>query len=377
MSADCIASCTKQCRVRFQDCLEASNAKHEWLTNRLADFDLWADGIGAALENHHGSLDYRLRDRSDIRDIVLRLIETLRDTLKQYVDECTSAWEAVTTGSQRPRPDCSDEPTGNSGAGTKSSAPSTPFSEISTRINRIMDQLNRLSMAIRRSGNVIRYEKADRSLKLEEYAEFINTLHFLLARKIKGHNEEEKTAVLRSGLLPDPKQLTKTITIEEVLQLRQMLTDPVLLSIQDRLIRINVKRRNRIFCARDRSERMTSQYSNQARSLIHTQTQDASAPGGLRLPHDNSLERGNEPHNKQPKEQSTRTLVASSATGLGSQLARPPQPPNSAAPTKTTTTGADIGFPRPPHRQHDASLFQCPYCYITLDKKYSEKRRWR
>jgi hypothetical protein len=83
-----LAQRTSRCCQSFQACLGKSNSTdEEWLINRLADFELWATGIGAALRNR-SSLDSRLKDRPDIRDVMGGLIQSLQDILQQYESSC-------------------------------------------------------------------------------------------------------------------------------------------------------------------------------------------------------------------------------------------------------------------------------------------------
>jgi len=57
--------------------------KDEWAENRLADFNLWASGIGASARNR-ASLDARLAVRPDARDVIASLLRLLNSV----VEEC-------------------------------------------------------------------------------------------------------------------------------------------------------------------------------------------------------------------------------------------------------------------------------------------------
>jgi hypothetical protein len=57
--------------------------KNEWAENRLADFNLWASGIGASARNR-ASLDARLALRQDARDVIANLLRLLNTV----VEEC-------------------------------------------------------------------------------------------------------------------------------------------------------------------------------------------------------------------------------------------------------------------------------------------------
>lgn len=57
--------------------------QEEWAENRLADFNLWASGIGASARNR-ASLDARLALRPDAQDIIANLLRLLNTV----VEEC-------------------------------------------------------------------------------------------------------------------------------------------------------------------------------------------------------------------------------------------------------------------------------------------------
>ena len=82
-----LARSTIECRHSFERCLgRLSPTDNEWLMNRLADFKLWAAGIGAVAEGH-GSLEYRLTDREDIQEIIYGLTQSLWETLEDLESE--------------------------------------------------------------------------------------------------------------------------------------------------------------------------------------------------------------------------------------------------------------------------------------------------
>ncbi len=72
------------CRSSFVACLEVpALMKDEWAENRLADFNLWANGVGA-LATGRTSLDSRLALRPQDRNIIMKLLHLL----KSLVDNC-------------------------------------------------------------------------------------------------------------------------------------------------------------------------------------------------------------------------------------------------------------------------------------------------
>ena len=244
-------------------------------------------------------------------------------------------------------------------------------------IVKVIDQLNRLSVAIRRSGNRMRYEKADRCLQMDKYADFHDSLNFLFALKVLKSSEEGRT-ILRSKPPTNFDEPTDSFSMQGMLTLRRRLVHPVLLSIQERLIDLNIKRRHRIIYAKDHSSRIATERKTQS---------TVPAELGQRMQFarkESSQVRQAEAQDsfigaivERPQDQCKETLAATSATGVGSQLAGIPQPQSSLAPTQVTATGSMVEFPRPPNIRQDASIFQCPFCCITLDEKYSKKARWR
>jgi hypothetical protein len=58
--------------------------EQQWAETRLADFNLWASGIGA-LNRNKTSLDHRLATKPDAEVVVLSLLQSLEGA----VDDCT------------------------------------------------------------------------------------------------------------------------------------------------------------------------------------------------------------------------------------------------------------------------------------------------
>jgi hypothetical protein len=58
------------CRTRVEECLTIESLmQHEWAENRLADFNLWATGLGV-FASQRVSLDRRLSDQPEALAIV-------------------------------------------------------------------------------------------------------------------------------------------------------------------------------------------------------------------------------------------------------------------------------------------------------------------
>lgn len=87
--SDDIETLTKQCTRLLESCsLSPRLSENDWAQNRLDDFKLWSAGINATAPGH-ASLEWRLRSRSDIREVVLgflgELIEKVSNCLTHGV----------------------------------------------------------------------------------------------------------------------------------------------------------------------------------------------------------------------------------------------------------------------------------------------------
>jgi hypothetical protein len=72
------------CRQSFEECLSIDRLmEHEWAENRLADFNLWAAGVGAFAKKG-ASLDQRLVFKPDVREVIVNLLYML----KAFVGQC-------------------------------------------------------------------------------------------------------------------------------------------------------------------------------------------------------------------------------------------------------------------------------------------------
>ena len=79
-----ILDATQACLRSFNECLTVPVLRHrEWVENRLADFSLWAAGVGASAKERL-SLDSRLVCEPGMRTVVIDLLKTLI----VYVHQC-------------------------------------------------------------------------------------------------------------------------------------------------------------------------------------------------------------------------------------------------------------------------------------------------
>lgn len=92
---------TKKCEERFNAYLaQVDVEKYEWLEISSSDFNCWSSGLNAS---HSGrtSLDYKLRQRPDIKEIITGLLDCLDDSLEEYFDdspeECLGSGKFILT----------------------------------------------------------------------------------------------------------------------------------------------------------------------------------------------------------------------------------------------------------------------------------------
>ncbi len=89
-----IFNATASCRGSLHECLLVEALKeHGWAENRLADFNLWAAGVGASAPTQ-ASLDWRLHFQPEARTVLTNLLVTL----KGFVDQCRELGKASIQG---------------------------------------------------------------------------------------------------------------------------------------------------------------------------------------------------------------------------------------------------------------------------------------
>ncbi|KAK8059236.1 WD repeat-containing protein 88 [Apiospora saccharicola] len=217
----------------------------EWAENRLADFNLWASGIGAS-SRHRASLDARLSVNKDARDFIHNLLRALHNTLEQCKDLAQGKdWLELTEGRGRSQ---DVEPSSESRSFSPWSTPSDLSSnedsatskiepgmldelhEAKRSVDAILNQLVVNGVLIRRAGNRSRLQKADKTFAPEKYDDFRKFLETLL-------------------LSQGPHTTSDTFT--------PAFFDPSKLSgAQKGLIHANLKRRNRFVYAQKHSTKL-------------------------------------------------------------------------------------------------------------------------
>lgn len=84
--SDDINQSSLACEKLLQSCLLSPRlSEDDWAHGRLDDFKLWVAGINATAPGH-ASLEWRLRSRSDVKEVVLGLLEELMERIQDCLD---------------------------------------------------------------------------------------------------------------------------------------------------------------------------------------------------------------------------------------------------------------------------------------------------
>lgn len=59
--------------------------KHQWLETGRAEFNLWSLGLNAS-RSDRSSLDYKVRQRPDLQEIITDLLDGLDESLSECLD---------------------------------------------------------------------------------------------------------------------------------------------------------------------------------------------------------------------------------------------------------------------------------------------------
>ncbi|KAF5535539.1 ankyrin repeat-containing protein [Fusarium mexicanum] len=255
-----IFNATSACRSSLQSCLSIKPlAVNDWAENRLADFNLWAAGVGASAKTK-ASLDWRLHYQPEVRVVLVSLLITLRDYIEECKDrgliESGSESRNATfgdSGESTSRDELSAEarqenlalawfdalPSGSEDSDSSSTTSEDdetnkdirPIEGAMQAMEDILDHLIRIGFAIRKSGTTSRLRKADKSFQQDNYKE------------LKSH----LTMALIAGAQDNSDNSTKT-TDQRILDFENIYED--LTSERKHLIVANLRRRHRFNYAR-------------------------------------------------------------------------------------------------------------------------------
>jgi len=380
-----IFEATAACNQSFKACLAVEPlTKNEWAENRLADFNLWASGIGASTRSR-ASLDSRLALRPETRDVIANVLRLLAAT----VDKCKKlgevlppsvsgqllidVWDhaALSETTQTVSELSGDEDVRGRQAALSPEEPAlrsfSPWSDASDtqlenevenlcssdllhkhkrEVEMMLDQLARIAFAVRRSGRRSRLQKADQRFKPAEH--------------------EELQKHLTTVLLARPEFSKDQIDVSKLSE------------IQQRLIHCNLKRRNRLLYAQQHSIWLDT---DAAGPLSQGQANNARPTASEESAKENqkSLPLTTKPSIEAPAVLTNPTIrTGTSASAVSDSLGLPRDVlPAPAASTIMSSTVINLKYPRPPKIEKGARVFMCPCCCQTLPVTLSEGNRWK
>ncbi|RMJ10278.1 hypothetical protein CDV36_010111 [Fusarium kuroshium] len=293
----------------------------ERLDYKLADFNLWIDGIGA-LASSKASLDWRLNERPIDLALVKGNLVMLYQSLEDYAD-LQDKHQAL--------------------------------EEAILDIEAALGSLASLALAVRRTGKRSRLHKADRLFNEGEHSE------------LKQHLE--CIAVLR----PTEKGYSSR-------RFKQKLE--VLTPVQQRLVTANLRRRNRFLQARRHStglKRRNPELSSVSEDPVNQAHQPVFSPNlEIPIPAPSVIEQPL----KLLKNSDAPTISGTSASVPESKLRYTDpslkKPEVSTARTEVTRITATAHYPRPQLADDNQHMFQCPCCYQTMPvQEVKTNARWR
>ncbi|KAL7893700.1 hypothetical protein HDV64DRAFT_262102 [Trichoderma sp. TUCIM 5745] len=362
-SADCLQS--------FTDCLAVESlGKDEWAENRLADFNLWVSGTGASAQKR-ASLDSRLALEPQAREVILTLLNHLAEAVNRCkalaLSEITDEQPVAGAQTGRSSPVWSDESTDEElEVELRLLASRSPLGKQMKAVELMLDQLARIALAVRRSGRRSRLQKADQQFKPEDHSDLQTHLVTILLA-----HPESSGGPFHLFDLNNPSILKEQ-------------TDPARLSeIQQRLVRCNLKRRNRFLYAQRHAEKLGSgilQNQSHIQPIEATETPpDASKEPvkvvvtSVPLPiQEKQPDRGE----SAPVDPTVRTGTSASAVSnaLALQQMHKSAP---AASTVMSTTVRSLKYPHPPKVGEDVLIFKCPCCCQALPRVFLEGQKWK
>ncbi|KAK3385682.1 hypothetical protein B0H63DRAFT_186489 [Podospora didyma] len=352
-----------ECHSRFQECLELCVfGQDTWMEDRSADFNIWGFSIKADAMGH-SSLDHRLRNWPELSSIIVGLLSNLTTALERCLKKSNSIQDlsaVVNTPSEQDHgtsvwSDFSDD----SDDAQKEAEPRSrgAFSEEKIQIAATIDQLVRISVAIKRSGNRRRLERADESFKESQYPDL----------------ERHLTSLIRIAHL-DIREAAANDYLNAANDTR-LLTD-----VQRRLVRLNLLRHHRIKYAT--RLKPTSPPILAPVPAMSRKKPLIAIPSVLKRKgreHDVSVPQtapvataSKSAHTKSTA--SGFTSIPLTATDLGSQFKIPSAPPLPSV-TNISRIASKQDYPRCPATK---GLFICPYCSQSLyAEDFSKVSKWR
>lgn len=323
-----VAEVTHQCLGQFDDVLEKSKDDHDrWAENRRADFNLWADGVGAAAR-YKASLDARFASRP--RELILTRSLLLR--LNGYLKNFLSATD------------------------------DKALKESKEYIDLAIENLAAIAIAIRQTGRRSRLIKADKRFDPTAQDELKTHLTCLILLRVTTSEEE----VLSGGHRDHPQWWQREIKEE-------------LMPLQQRLIEANLRRRNRFLYAQAHSRGLASRPLPAQPLIQQNIVAQRPEPGQvmvLPIRKTDTVAGSESPATELPSLPANLalTFTGTSASIPASKLrwAEPQRSAPKAPQTQITAITRAAGYPKLSSRSHkharpgQPKVLKCPCCCETL-----------
>ncbi|KAK5989429.1 Transcriptional repressor rco-1 [Cladobotryum mycophilum] len=347
-STTSVSHLTQECVSKFEHLMQNGSIDNESLQGRWADFNLWADGVGA-MAKLGASLDSRFRSRPDDLDLVKSILSMLADFLDEYSDGLIDG--------------------GSTDEGF-------------THIDSCIKNLAMIGVAIRRTGKASRSRRADQSFNPDKHQSFRRHLEcIVLLRPKDDRASNEQPSVDQPRL-----ELLDISRVNELVASRMdELGSSKLNELQKRLVEANLRRRHRFLLAQKRSQHAREVKATEKRlDIIKEPTSES------RLEEINSSNQTDlvilppGPSKSQIKEHAPPPTLAGFSTAstaegtLRYNLTRRYQSAPTVARSQISLIAAETEFPKPPLPFSDRLIYKCPCCCQSLpSEEFTDSKRWR
>lgn len=325
-----VGELTASCISKFEEVLALQGPDHgELLETRLADFKLWADGVGA-LAKPGASLDSRLQGRANDLALVKNILIMLVNSLDYY-------------------------------AGLAKADASTDGAILN--LDSAIKNLALIGVAIRRTGKASRNRRADQTFNPDAHQELRKHLECLvLLRPTEAGRESRR-------LVAD-------------------LAAPKLSDLQRRLVEANLRRRHKFLLAQKHSKTQEGAQRQLLTPTVPSPTNDSprrerpTVAGITQSVADLHLQNTTPSSSFEGRKRATPTIsefsLASTAEG---SLQRAPATKGyapGAAKTQITLIASDAEFPQAPSIPLGRKILKCPCCCQSLPvQTFRDPQKWK
>ncbi|EHK41855.1 hypothetical protein TRIATDRAFT_322009 [Trichoderma atroviride IMI 206040] len=321
-----ILALTESCVSKFDNLLASyarGSQRIESLESRLADFNLWADGVGA-LAKPGASLDSRLQGRLNDLALVKNVLIMLADSL----DHCVGLAKNETNYDE------------------------TAHHEAIQNLDSAIKNLALIGVAIRRTGQASRNRRADKTFNPDNHQELRTHLECII--RLRPTEEALFQQTENGGFVAK-------------------LDNSKLSDIQNRLVEANLRRRHKFLIAQKRSR-------DQRNVQIRPSILEAPSPAGSVLQQEPLADIRNADAAKNKESTSypitrgheataptiSRFSLASTAEGTLRYTPAARKYTPSVTKTQITFIASDVEFPKAPSIPLGREIMKCPCCCQSL-----------